>query len=589
MKKLLTTISTISLSLTLSLSLLLTPILTSPTLASEANPISNSSIIQTQLLTSTKTIKPTKVTLNKKTLQLNTGSSETLIPTISPSTVTNKSVTWKSSNTKIATVDSEGNIKGIKKGKATITVKTVDNKKTAKCIVTVIPIPIVNVTGISLNKKNTTINVGNSETLIATITPTNAINQTVLWDISDHSVATVDKNGKVTATKEGLTYVYATSEDGHKTVTCTVKVDNIITFKDKNLENAIRKIVNKPSGDLMKSDVSNITSLDVHSMEIVDISGIENLTNLTEIRLWDNKISDISPLKGLTNLTNINLMYNSISDLSALSSLSKLKFLSLNMNNINDTSPLSDLSNNLIHLYLNDNQISNIEPLKKLRYLEWLDLYGNKISDVDRISLSNALPKCTILYGDSIEIPIVITFPDANFEKAIRNSLGKQTGDITTSDVQKITKLSITSGNSISDISGIENLINLTEFSLSDSAVSDIGLLKGLTKLEMLNLGNNEITDISSLKNLSNLRVLSLSNFLPDFLAEHKNQISDISALSGLINLQSLEMKSNRISNIEPLKGLRKLWNLNLRDNLISEADKVALRKALPNCTLMYL
>ena len=56
-----------------------------------------------------------------------------LTATINPSNATNKSVVWTSSNSKIATVDQKGNVKGIKAGKATITVKTRDGNKVAKC------------------------------------------------------------------------------------------------------------------------------------------------------------------------------------------------------------------------------------------------------------------------------------------------------------------------------------------------------------------------------------------------------------------------------------------------------------------------
>ena len=151
MKKLLTTISTI----TLSLSLLLTPILTTPTLASEASLNPNQQISQQSLL-STTSIKPTKVTLNCKTTTLNTGLTTTLTPTILPSNATNKSVTWKSSNTKIATVEN-GLITAIKAGKSTITVTTVDGKKTAKCTVTVKSIPVSTITSIATVSVTTTV------------------------------------------------------------------------------------------------------------------------------------------------------------------------------------------------------------------------------------------------------------------------------------------------------------------------------------------------------------------------------------------------------------------------------------------------
>jgi uncharacterized protein YjdB len=85
----------------------------------------------------TVTIPVTGVTLNKSTLALVAGSSATLAATITPEDATNKSVTWSSSDTSIATV-SDGKVTAVKAGTATITVTTTDGSKTATCAVTVV-------------------------------------------------------------------------------------------------------------------------------------------------------------------------------------------------------------------------------------------------------------------------------------------------------------------------------------------------------------------------------------------------------------------------------------------------------------------
>ena len=85
----------------------------------------------------TVTIPVTGVTLNKSTLALVAGSSATLATTITPEDATNKSVTWSSSDTSIATV-SDGKVTAVKAGTATITVTTTDGSKTATCTVTVV-------------------------------------------------------------------------------------------------------------------------------------------------------------------------------------------------------------------------------------------------------------------------------------------------------------------------------------------------------------------------------------------------------------------------------------------------------------------
>ncbi|HGF7794850.1 Ig-like domain-containing protein [Enterococcus faecium] len=82
-------------------------------------------------------ISPTSVTLNKTTLSLVTGANETLTATVLPANATNKNVTWSSSDSTIATVDTKGKVVAVKAGTATITVKTVDGDKSADCELTV--------------------------------------------------------------------------------------------------------------------------------------------------------------------------------------------------------------------------------------------------------------------------------------------------------------------------------------------------------------------------------------------------------------------------------------------------------------------
>ena len=82
------------------------------------------------------TVHVTGVTLNKNSTSITAGGSETLTATVSPNNATNKSVTWSSSNTGIATV-SNGTVTGVAGGTATITVTTTDGSHTATCTVTV--------------------------------------------------------------------------------------------------------------------------------------------------------------------------------------------------------------------------------------------------------------------------------------------------------------------------------------------------------------------------------------------------------------------------------------------------------------------
>jgi len=183
--------------------------------------------------TSLCAITVTNTTVSVAGVSLNTSSASTIVggtiqltETISPTTATNQNVIWSSSNTSIATVSSSGVVTGNLAGTATITVTTVDGSKTATCMVTVATAS-VSVTGVTLNTISTSINVGGTASLVATIAPTNATNQNVTWsetDISGSNVASVSTSGVVTGKSIGTANITATTVDGSKTATCTVTV-----------------------------------------------------------------------------------------------------------------------------------------------------------------------------------------------------------------------------------------------------------------------------------------------------------------------------------------------------------------------------
>ena len=177
----------------------------------------------------TTTVDVEKVSLNKSATTLTEGESETLTATITPSNATgDKTVKWSSSNAEVAAVDSNGKVTAKKAGTAVITA-TSSNGKTAGCTVTVKQKEIA-ITGISLNKSTTSLTEGESETLTATITPSNATgDKTVKWSSSNEAVAAVDSNGKVTAKKAGTAVITATSSNG-KTAGCTVTVKQKDTY-----------------------------------------------------------------------------------------------------------------------------------------------------------------------------------------------------------------------------------------------------------------------------------------------------------------------------------------------------------------------
>lgn len=227
----------------------------------------------------------------------------------------------------------------------------------------------------------------------------------------------VDTSQAGTFTFNGTVHGYS----GNVVLTLNVKatINKVINFPDKNLELVIRDAISKPTGDIYKSDVEKMTSLDSSYHLIKNISGIENLTNLQtlsldgnqisdisalqrltnlqSLSLHDNKISDISALQGLIHLQTLFLSYNEISDISALQDLTDLQWLSLDFNKISDIGALKELTN-LQVLQLDDNAISNIDALKGLTKLQDLGISDNAISyDYIKV-LKNALPNCKVKF-----------------------------------------------------------------------------------------------------------------------------------------------------------------------------------------------
>jgi uncharacterized protein YjdB len=150
----------------------------------------------------------TSVSLNARTLTLEVNETFTLTPTILPRNATNTGVSWATSNAAVATV-SNGVVKGIGQGDATITVTTRDGNKRATCSVTVLPGG--DVEDVKLNITALTLKPGETATLLSNIIPSYATNKNVTWESGDTAVATVNEGGEVIAVASGAANITVTS------------------------------------------------------------------------------------------------------------------------------------------------------------------------------------------------------------------------------------------------------------------------------------------------------------------------------------------------------------------------------------------
>ena len=182
----------------------------------------------------------------------------------------------------------------------------------------------------------------------------------------------------------------------------------------------------------------------------------------------------------------------------------------------------------------------------------------------------------TVIFNAVAEAAVDI--PDLNLRTAIESALGKTSGvTITMSDMARLTHLDAQNAN-ISDLTGLQHAINLTQLglgavwveaearSINSNSITDISALAGLTNLTSLDLGANSVSNISALAGLTDLTWLYLGT----------NLVWDISALAGLTNLTSLDLREQSVSDISSLVGLTDLTSLDLGANSVSDISALA-------------
>ena len=216
-----------------------------------------------------------------------------------------QSISWASSDNNIATIDNNGNVKGIRAGTTTITAKCVENNNiynTTK--ITVIKtnkeIPL---TSITLDKNNIELKRDESIKLNVSMSPSNATNQTVTWNSSNVNVATVDGNGNIKAIGSGTTKITVMSKVNPEiSASCNVSVVipiNTIKINEGNISVKIGS-----SSKLTTTiEPTNTTNKNVEwissdtNVVTVDASGTikaisEGTANITVISKEKNDIKD---------------------------------------------------------------------------------------------------------------------------------------------------------------------------------------------------------------------------------------------------------------------------------------------------------
>ena len=215
-----------------------------------------------------KPIAVTGVTLDQTTLSLVAGTTGQLTATVSPDDAADKTVTWASADETIATVDANGKVTAVADGQTTITVTTTDGAKTADCKV-IVTKDKVNVSGITLSE--TTLDKTTDDgavTLVATVSPEEATDKTVVWTSSNPAVAAVSATGEVSFLDKGTATITVTATNGTPddtsddfSATCAVSV--VKNVKGLTLDKSALMFETGNSGQLVAAvspaDASDVT------------------------------------------------------------------------------------------------------------------------------------------------------------------------------------------------------------------------------------------------------------------------------------------------------------------------------------------
>ena len=187
----------------------------------------------------------TKIKLNKSIINLSKkGKTAKLKAAVLPNNAYNKSVTWKSNNTKVVTVDKNGKIKATtNKGTTYVNAIAKDGSKIRTRILVVVGKKVKKIT---LNKSSVTLNRGAKNRtfqLKKAIKNKNATYKGVSWYSSNKNVATVDNNGKVTVLKKGTVTITAKAKDGsNKSAKCKFTVKQLVTKLSYNNKKQVKEV-----------------------------------------------------------------------------------------------------------------------------------------------------------------------------------------------------------------------------------------------------------------------------------------------------------------------------------------------------------
>ena len=188
----------------------------------------------------------TRISLSASEKSVAVGKTMALTPAYLPENATLKQVTWSSANEQIATVDENGVVTGVKRGTARIVATAADGSR----IRANINIKVTqSAEGITLDKTETTVDIGRNTMLKATVAPKDTDNKKVSWSSSDESIATVNAQGRITGMALGDCEIICTSQE----------VDTVLAKAVVHVQQPVKKVTFSDAPAVYNGETAQLT------------------------------------------------------------------------------------------------------------------------------------------------------------------------------------------------------------------------------------------------------------------------------------------------------------------------------------------
>ena len=407
--------------------------------------------------------------------------------------------------------------------------------------------------------------------------------------------------------------------------------DSVVRWADSTLEEMVRKGLNKPTGDILESDLSGIKSLRILGDSIVCVdNNVLQGVSLREWKkqyeegkfIWDyfdfaldemrfsvdewwgaittkGRIKSLEDMAHFSSLETLTISNHNITELTGVEVLKNLKVLELPGNNIKNAAPLSELTG-LERLELQGSRLLVCDSLSSLVRLRELVFECSVIEDVDFLS---DLTEMEYLHISGNYISNVQGLAGMKNLEYLQLETKKLKTSDTFADLQNLKELVLWTDN-LEDINGLGNMLNLESLTLSSGQAPDLQVLSDLPKLRtaylMLNAweGVDRELNLAPLSGLTELTTLGLDCFgwadeNTDFLATLTElkvlhigmRQPNLNSLRNLQNLEVLDVCSIKNIDLRPVSSLTSLKELHLLDGI----KDISAISSLKNLTYLDL